>query len=132
MGKKKIPKLIIDFNNYEDFISFMLTADFSEAIDHQDYYCLISGKLKSCLNSETCFAEQLEIILKANDILDCIEKINIWEWFCKKFENHTSFWGIEFALKHFLIDYELKKDSRYIIRNEKIFNAFNQYLKEMD
>ncbi len=131
MGKKKIPKLIIDFNNYEDFISFMLTADFSETIDHQDYYCLISGKLKSCLNSETCFAEQLEIILKANDILDCIEKIDIWEWFCNEFEENFYLFELGFLLEHFGFDYNFE-NGKYIIQNEKLLNSFNQFLKDQE
>lgn len=39
--KNKIPELIIDNNNFDNFKSFVLSADFSEAVGADDYYCLI-------------------------------------------------------------------------------------------
>lgn len=123
--------LIIDNNNLDNFKSFALTGDFWEVSNKDEYYYLVYGNLRSCIDSESDFGEKLRAILLADHLLDTIDGADIWEWFCNEFEENFYLFELGFLLEHFGFEYNFE-DGKYIIQNEKLFNAFNRYLKEMD
>ncbi len=123
--------LIIDNNNFDNFKSFVLTGDFWEISNRDEYYYLVYGNLRSCIDSESNFGENLRSILLADYLLDTIDAADIWEWFCNEFEENFYLFELGFVLEHFGFEYNFK-DGKYIIKNEKLLNSFNQFLKDQE